>query len=168
MDMNDPKFHTKDVDVMRDKEEGDKVIFNKNKNVIMHCDGKVEILPDNLALIGDEYVNLYTMQRFEHRPQLVKAGFVDLLKDGDTYYFQKVRYMAYIPLEESQFKASSDVFQFLGKYLVRRNSPQSILRLDFARKEGYKRIYNMVSLGMDGKENAIGEIDEYSLPDRVY
>lgn len=165
---NDLKFHTKEVDVMRDTEEGDKVIFNKNKDIIMRCYGKVELLPGNLALVDGAYVNLYTMQTFEHCPQLVKVEFIDLLKDGDTYYFQKIRYMANIPLKENQFKASSDVFQFLDKYIVRRKAPGTILRLDFARKEDYKAIYHTVALDMDGREEVIGEIDEYSLPIRLH
>ena len=164
MEENNPKFHTKQADVMNDKEEGEKVIFNKNQDVIMRCTGKVELLPDNLAFVDGKYVNLYTMQAFDQCPQVVKAGFIDLLKDGDNFYFQKVRYMSYIPLKECQFKFSSDVFQFMDKYIVRRAAPQTILRLDFARKESYKRIYHMVSLEMDGKENVKGEIDEYSLP----
>lgn len=161
IDKDAPKFHSKDVDVMRDTKEGDKVMFNKNKDVIMRCWGKVELLPGNLAFVDGMYVNLYTMQAFEHRPQIVKVGFMDMLKDGDNYYFQKIRYMACIPLKENQFKVASDRFLFLDKYTVLRQSPQMVLRLDFARKKGYTSVYHAVSLEMDGKERIVGEISDF-------
>lgn len=163
------EYNTKDAFVVK-KDGGGFAVCNNQYNVILQNLNAVSLNEDNLAevtFMGEDcklWVNLYTMQCFCERPEIVKVGFVEMLKVDNCYFFRKIRYMAGIPIGGDNIKCSDCIFQFMGTHIIRKEHPQQIIRLERGQRIGNRQYCKMMSPGINAIEEYIGNIDTWELP----
>lgn len=108
-------------------------IMNQDGSYYLMWDKEfVDLKEDGIAMVLDKrddklkYVNVYTMQEFTEKPEVIKCGFVELLKINEQYFVQKARAVTGIPLRMSQIEHNDSVFLFLDYYVILKKSPRKV------------------------------------------
>lgn len=108
-------------------------IMNQDGSYYLMWDKEfVDLRDDGIAMVLDKrndklkYVNVYTMQEFTEKPEVIKYGFIELLKINEQYFVQKARAVTGIPLRMLQIEHNESVFQFLDYYVILKKAPQRV------------------------------------------
>lgn len=126
------EFNSKDAYVCEHFMRNEYAISNNNNHIILRGLEKVKLSDDNIAEVVFEgekkttWVNLYTMQEFDKRPQVERMGFVELLKVGYNYYFYKNKKLAGIPLRDWGCAVNNRMFMFMEQYVILQEEPDKV------------------------------------------
>ena len=126
------EFNSKDAYVCEHFMRNEYAISNNNNHIILRGLEKVKLSDDNIAEVvfaGEKkttWVNLYTMQEFDKRPQVERMGFVELLKVGYNYYFYKNKKLAGIPLRDWGCAVNNRMFMFMEQYVILQEKPDKV------------------------------------------
>ena len=126
------EFNSKDAYVCEHFMRNEYAISNNNNHIILRGLEKVKLSDDNIAEVVFEgekkttWVNLYTMQEFDKRPQVERMGFMELLKVGYNYYFYKNKKLAGIPLRDWGCAVNNRMFMFMEQYVILQEEPDKV------------------------------------------
>ena len=126
------EFNSKDAYVCEHFMRNEYAISNNNNHIILRGLEKVKLSDDNIAEVVFEgekkttWVNLYTMQEFDKRPQVERMGFIELLKVGYNYYFYKNKKLAGIPLRDWGCAVNNRMFMFMEQYVILQEEPDKV------------------------------------------
>ena len=126
------EFNSKDAYVCEHFVRNEYAISNNNNHIILRGLEKVKLSDDNIAEVVFEgekettWVNLYTMQEFDKRPQVERMGFMELLKVGYNYYFYKNKKLAGIPLRDWGCAVNNRMFMFMEQYVILQEEPDKV------------------------------------------
>ena len=125
------EFNSKDAYVCEHFMRNEYAISNNN-HIILRGLEKVKLSDDNIAEVVFEgekkttWVNLYTMQEFDKRPQVERMGFMELLKVGYNYYSYKNKKLAGIPLRDWGCAVNNRMFMFMEQYVILQEEPDKV------------------------------------------
>ena len=126
------EFNSKDAYVCEHFMRNEYAISNNNNHIILKGLEKVKLSDDNIAEVVFEgekkttWVNLYTMQEFDKRPQVERMGFMELLKVGYNYYFYKNKKLAGMPLRDWGCAVNNRMFMFMEQYVILQEEPDKV------------------------------------------